>query len=244
MVRSHQLRIHVVFNNVPWRADLRTSWGAGFLIEQNDSAILFDTGGDGEILLWNMERLDLDIEDVETVVLSHIHADHTGGLEAVLRRTSRLRVFVPGSFPGSFIRAIEAEGAVVERVTGPLQLENGVYSTGEMGSFIKEQALVVNTPDGLVVITGCAHPNPADMALKAQRYLNEEVYLLMGGFHMRNKSDAEILATIERLKDMGVQRVAPSHCTGDRAMTLFRNSWGQSFWEGGLGAIITIGKAR
>ena len=56
---------------------------------------------------------------------------------------------------------------------------DSVYSTGEMGWVTKEQALILDIPQGLIVITGCAHPNVADMAKQAQAYLGKNIYLLI-----------------------------------------------------------------
>lgn len=74
------------------------------LIEGLDKTILFDTGGNGDILLANMQRLGLDPEDVDAVVLSHIDADHTGGLGAFLARNPDVTVYMPESLPASFQR--------------------------------------------------------------------------------------------------------------------------------------------
>ena len=98
----------------------------------------------------------------------------------------------------------------------------------------------MNTPQGLVVITGCAHPDVADMAEQAQAYMGRNIYLLMGGFHLIGRSDAEIRAIIKQLKALGVRKVAPSHCTGDNAIRLFRDAWKDDFIEGGLGAVIEV----
>jgi 7,8-dihydropterin-6-yl-methyl-4-(beta-D-ribofuranosyl)aminobenzene 5'-phosphate synthase len=98
----------------------------------------------------------------------------------------------------------------------------------------------VDTREGLIVITGCAHPNVADMAEQAQAYLGKNIYLLMGGFHLGGRSDAEIRAIIQRLKALGIRKVAPSHCTGDNAIRMFRDEWTGDFIEGGLGAIIEV----
>lgn len=235
-----RLRIFVVFNNVPYKTGLETSWGFSCLIEERGKTILFDTGGNGGILLSNMKRLGLDARAMDAVVLSHIHGDHTGGLGAILSRNPGITVYLPESFPASFRQEITRMGARVETVAGPRRLFDKVYSTGEMGGTIKEQALIVDTPLGLVVITGCAHPNVADMAQRAQTYLGKNVYLLMGGFHLGGKSDAEIRTVIERLKAVGVRKVAPSHCTGDSAIHLFREEWKANFLEGGLGSVIEV----
>jgi 7,8-dihydropterin-6-yl-methyl-4-(beta-D-ribofuranosyl)aminobenzene 5'-phosphate synthase len=235
-----RLRLHVVFNNVPYKAGLATSWGFSCLIEGLEKTVLFDTGGDGDILLSNMRQLGLDAKAVEVVVLSHIHSDHTGGLGAFLAHNPDVTVYVPDSFPASFRHDVEGLGATIETVTGPRQLMNGVHTTGEMNHGIKEQAMIVDTPRGLIVITGCAHPNVADMAEQAKAYLNKNIYLLMGGFHLGGSSDAQIHAIIQRLKTLGVEKIAPSHCTGDNAIRLFREEWKEDFIEGGLGAVIEV----
>jgi 7,8-dihydropterin-6-yl-methyl-4-(beta-D-ribofuranosyl)aminobenzene 5'-phosphate synthase len=235
-----RLRLHVVFNNVPYGKGLETSWGFSCLIEGLDKTILFDTGGDGGILLSNMQHLGLDPEAVDAVVFSHLHLDHTGGLGALLACHPDVTVYMPESFPASFQQKMKRLGTTIETVSGPRQLMYGVYSTGEMGFAIKEQALIVDTQEGLVLITGCAHPNVTDIAERAKTYRGKNIYLLMGGFHLGGASDAEIRAIIRRLKELGVKKVAPSHCTGHHTIRLFRDEWGDDFIEGGLGAIIEV----
>jgi 7,8-dihydropterin-6-yl-methyl-4-(beta-D-ribofuranosyl)aminobenzene 5'-phosphate synthase len=237
---QHQLHFHVVFNNVPYRAGLETGWGFSCLVTGLDKTVLFDTGGNGDILLANMRRLGLDPEGVEAIVLSHIHSDHTGGLGDFLTHQPDVTVYMPESFPASFLREVKRFGATTETVSGPRQLMDSVHSTGEMGRTTREQALIVDTTEGLVVITGCAHPDIADVAEQAQAYLGKDIYLLMGGFHLGGRSDADIRAIIQRLKALGIRKVAPSHCTGDSATRMFRDAWPGGFIDGGLGAVIEV----
>jgi len=244
MKESPQLRITVVFNNVPYQTGLTTAWGFSCVINGLDKTILFDTGGDGDLLLANMERLGLKPETVGAVVLSHIHGDHTGGLSRFLDLNSHVTVYLPESFPLSFKRSIEHRGARVERVGGPKLLLERVHSTGEMGDGIKEQSLVLDTSKGLVIITGCAHPDVTRIVAAARNHLHEKVYLLMGGFHLIGKNKAEIQAIIRNLKSQGVEKVAPSHCTGEEAIALFREAWGAGFIEGGCGAVIELTEAH
>jgi 7,8-dihydropterin-6-yl-methyl-4-(beta-D-ribofuranosyl)aminobenzene 5'-phosphate synthase len=238
-IQAHY-RLNVVFNNVAGKKGLETSWGFACLVEGPNQTILFDTGGNGRILLANMIHMGLDPEAVDAVVLSHIHADHTGGLGAFLSRNPDVTVFMPQSFPRSFQQDVRRFGAEVETVSAARQLMPGVFSTGEMGGFIKEQALIVDTSKGLVVITGCAHPNVADMAARATKHLEKAIHLLMGGFHLGGSSGPEIRAIIQRLRELGVQKVAPSHCTGENAIGRFREEWDDDFIDGGLGAVIEV----
>jgi len=238
--RKDIFRLTVLFNNVSFRPDLETGWGFSCLIEGPEKTILFDTGANGDTLLSNMHRLGLDPGIVDAVILSHIHGDHTGGLKAFLTRKSDITVYIPASFPQAFLREVQNLGAAVETVSGPRKLMDDVYSTGEMGSAIREQALILDTREGLVVVTGCAHPNVADMARQAATFVKKPIYLLTGGFHLGGGSEAQIRKIIARLKALGVKKVAPSHCTGDNAIRMFREAWGKDFIDGGLGAVIEL----
>ena len=236
------VKISILFNNVPYKENLKTSWGFSCLIEGMDQTILFDTGGDGNILLSNMRQMGIDPGVVEVVVLSHIHADHVGGLESFLEKNSNVVVYLPESFPATFKQAVRNRGVKVEEVSRQRKLLEGVYTTGEMGDWIKEQSLVLTTSKGLVIITGCAHPGVVNIVRKVRGHFKADVYMVMGGFHLLSMSDSEIQKIIHMLKELGVQKVAPSHCTGDLARTMFRKTWGNDFIESGIGAVIELSR--
>jgi len=235
-----ELRITVLFNNVPYRPDLTSGWGFSCLIEGTDKTLLFDIGGDGTVLLDNIRRLGLSPKAVEAIVLSHIHADHTGGLDDFLAAHADLEVWLPAQFPAAFQRAIAERGAHVRPVSAAGRLFGNAWSTGPLGDGIIEQALILDTVKGLVVITGCAHPGIDRIAQAATQLMGKKIHLLIGGFHLGGTGRAEIQAIIARLQVLGVEKVAPSHCTGDAAIARFREAWGKDFVEGGLGAVIEV----
>lgn len=231
--------ITVVYDNITYDPRLETAWGFACLVETGEKTILFDTGGDGDRLLRNMATLGVDPKSIEVIVLSHIHGDHTGGLESLLRTDARPTVYLPCSFPSDFKSRVRAHAHVVE-VGGATKIADGVYTSGEMGSGIIEQALALKTSRGLVVVTGCAHPGISEMVARAAEIGGDEVYLVLGGFHLGGASESrikEIIATFQRL---GVQKVAPSHCTGDKAIRLFREVYGEDFIASGAGQVIEI----
>lgn len=234
--------ITILYDNNPFAAGLKTGWGFSALVEAEQRAILFDTGGSGKTILSNMERLGKDPGAITVVIISHGHGDHTGGLSSILEANTRLKVFLPQSFPQGFSRAIKARGAEAVEVGAPMSPFPGIYSTGEMGEAIPEQALIVSTIHGLVVITGCAHPGIVNMVARANALLKKEVYLVLGGFHLLSKSDREIESVIGAFKKMGVKKVAPCHCTGDRARKLFEQGYRDGFIRAGVGRVIRIGE--
>ena len=234
------LRITVVYNNMACRPGLTTAWGFGAVIEDGADVILFDTGGDGPTLLTNMQRLGIAPESIGAVVLSHFHGDHIGGLYAFLQRRPDVTVYMPRSMPEEFPRSMAQGGTRVELVMEPRRLFANLYSTGEMGDDMIEQALIVDTASGLVVITGCAHPGIVNVARAALRDLGKKIYLLMGGFHLLGRYPEENRATVTALRRLAVRMVAPSHCTGDAAIALFRETWADDFIQGGCGAVIDV----
>ena len=240
MAQPATLNLTVTFNNVSYRPGLQTSWGFSCLVEGLDRTLLFDTGGDGNVLLANMDRLNIDPGSVNAVFISHMHGDHTGGLDRLLSRNADVDVYLPDSASTDFEQAVATRGARVHSIKTAGQLFSHAYSSGELGTAPKEQSLVVETPKGLVVITGCAHPNIVNIVRKVKRQRNKEVYLLMGGFHLLGMDREQLQGIVDDLKQEGVARVAPSHCTGDAAIAMFRQEWGKNFVEGGLGAVIKI----
>jgi 7,8-dihydropterin-6-yl-methyl-4-(beta-D-ribofuranosyl)aminobenzene 5'-phosphate synthase len=117
----------------------------------------------------------------------------------------------------------------------------GVYSTGELGSGIIEQSLVLDTRQGLVVITGCAHPGIVSMVRRALELYRDQIYLVLGGFHLGGKSPGELEGIIAEVRQLGVKKVAPCHCTGEQAMSMFAQEWGDDFIVNGAGRVIQIG---
>jgi len=233
--------ISIVYDNNACDQRLKTSWGFSCLIDGLEKTILFDTGGNSALLLHNMKELEINPAEVDVVVLSHIHGDHVGGLSGFLKENPHVTVYVPQSFPESFKDSAVSFGAEVSEVYGAKELLAGVYSTGELGTAIKEQSLVIATSRGLVIVTGCAHPGVVNIIRQAREIVpDREVYLVMGGFHLAGEATSRIRAIIAQFQQLAVQNVTPCHCSGDETRSLFKQAYGEGYIEDGVGRIITI----
>ncbi|GAG60652.1 unnamed protein product [marine sediment metagenome] len=237
---AKDLSITVSYDNNPYKERLKTAWGFSCVIRGTEKTILFDTGGDGSILLTNMEELGINPKEVDLVVLSHIHGDHVGGLSSFLRKNPEVVVYLPKSFPKGFKDEVKGYGAKIVEVQEPLKICEGVYSTGELGTWIKEQSLIIHTEKGLIVITGCAHPGIVKIVDKAIDLVKDDVLLVMGGFHLGGESRGEIENIVSSIRKLGVSYVGPCHCSGDTARQLFKEEYGENFINVGVGRVITM----
>jgi 7,8-dihydropterin-6-yl-methyl-4-(beta-D-ribofuranosyl)aminobenzene 5'-phosphate synthase len=87
----------------------------------------------------------------------------------------------------------------------------------------------------IVIVTGCAHPGAANIVKNAKELTGMGVYLVLGGFHLSGASENTLLSIIEQFRELGVLKVAPCHCSGDRAKALFKEEFGEDYVEVGVG---------
>jgi len=236
----NDLAIQIVHDNYACLDSLQTAWGFSALVTGLDKTILFDTGSDGTLLLENLARLQIDPGRIERVVLSHIHGDHTGGLTGLLRANPRVQVYLPAVFPARFKEVVRGHGATVVEIRGPQEIGGNVYTTGVLGRRVKEQSLVLRTPQGLIVLTGCAHPGIANILKEVRRLHEDRILLVLGGFHLEWVTRWRIAALIRAFRSCGIRYVAPTHCSGEKTRRLFQEAYGPAYLEAGVGRRITL----
>lgn len=234
------IKMTVLYDNYIFTEGTISDWGFACLIEGTEKTILFDTGTKSEVLWHNAEKLNADLHKVEQIVLSHNHRDHTGGLQSVLEKNRDVSVFLPVSFADDYVSSVEGAGAKVIAVDQPLEICKEVYLTGEMGDEIKEQSLILDTPKGLVIVTGCSHQGIVDILKTAKQILNKDIYLVFGGFHLMRHSEAQVKEIILEFKNLGVKQCGATHCTGDGAIAMFKEAYGENYVPMGVGKVIEI----
>ncbi len=81
MIDMDNILIKTLIDNTAATPFVMAEWGLSIFIEVEGNNILFDTGaGNPQVLLHNMEVMGVDPKEIDLLVLSHGHQDHTGGL--------------------------------------------------------------------------------------------------------------------------------------------------------------------
>ena len=235
-----EIQITTVFDNYAFQAPLKTAWGYACVVTGLDKTVLFDTGGDGAVLLANMKALNIDPSSIDYVFLSHIDGDHTDGLAHFLAVNPNVTVHLLDSFPSDFMAETRRLGAKVHPVDGPEQIFETAFTTGVIGQLRSEHSLIVDLGEIAAIITGCAHPGIATIVARAREIVDAKPFLITGGFHLFRSNKSEINDVIADLKGLGVKWAGPCHCTGDLGIHLFKEAFGENFIKVGVGKTINL----
>jgi 7,8-dihydropterin-6-yl-methyl-4-(beta-D-ribofuranosyl)aminobenzene 5'-phosphate synthase len=179
------------------RDDLVGEPGVSYLVRADDTTMLFDVGLNrrGEHpspLLRNIQALEVTLEEVDYIVISHLHLDHVGGMECQRKRTFGLSK-EPLNLDGvtAFVpEPMTHPTARVEVVERPQSIAPGVASLGPIPrqlfffGWTPEQSLAVNVEGkGVVLITGCGHSTIQRIVERAEMLFDEPIYGIVGGLH-------------------------------------------------------------
>ena len=274
-------------------------WGFAALVEADGHTVLIDTGARPDTVLKNAEELGIDLSAVDTVILTHNHWDHTGGL-VTLRRSLKAKnatalqhthvgegIFLPRSLDAEALSALpplpqellvdildvrddyEALGGRFIVHEKPHELHPGMWITGPIprvhpeknwtpfmriktndslveDTIPEDQALVINTTKGLVVIAGCGHAGIVNTMEYARSIVNAtQIHAVLGGFHLMSLTDEKIEWTGGKMREFGVDHVVGAHCTGINAVMGLRKAGNlsrETAVVGTVGSTFTLGK--
>jgi 7,8-dihydropterin-6-yl-methyl-4-(beta-D-ribofuranosyl)aminobenzene 5'-phosphate synthase len=125
------------------------------------------------------------------------------------------------------------------------EIDSGLFDkeTGEMlpDELKDDLALVIDTEYGLVVILGCAHHGIINTLRHAQKLTGKElIYAAIGGTHLLNATEERLMKTAADLKELGVQYLGVSHCTGFEASARLAREFGKGFFLNNAGTRWTL----
>jgi len=99
-------RITILYDAFGKSSRLTQDWGYASLIEYGGKRILFDTGNNAQIFEHNVKELGVNLRNLDFVVISHRHADHTSGINYLLTINPKIKIYVPDEPWGLFARGV------------------------------------------------------------------------------------------------------------------------------------------
>jgi 7,8-dihydropterin-6-yl-methyl-4-(beta-D-ribofuranosyl)aminobenzene 5'-phosphate synthase len=104
-----------------------------------------------------------------------------------------------------------------------------------------ELSLAMMTSRGVVLVTGCSHSRVEAIVAETKKVTQKNIYLVIGGFHLLPYEAAEITRLAKLMKDdLGVENVAPAHCTGPLGFKIFKDVYGAKDSYAGLGSTVNF----
>jgi len=161
-------------------------------------------------------------------------------------------------------QTLESLGARFKLSRKPVKLTDSIMTTGEIpmiteyetiepylvvkegdrykpDKLLDDQALIITTGAGLVVILGCAHHGVINTLYHAQKLTGvETIYAVYGGCHLVNATEERIWLTIAALQELGVQKMGFCHCTGLAASAIMAREFGDRFLFNIAGTSISL----
>ena len=260
--------LNIYDNRAPEGSQVLPDWGFSAFIEYNGHKILFDSGMRAGVLQKNAAALGVDLRTVELAFLSHGHDDHINGFDYVMQVNPDFTFYLPNDdFLGGgkvldqdadYPRGMAYRHPNSEFVAESREIAPGIFAVATVSELIgrfwkypphdivpefegmKELSLALKNTDGtLTIVSGCSHSTIERIVAEAKRATGAEVKLVIGGFHMAPYTVTQVERMAAVLKDkLGVQRVAPTHCTGDDAIAVFQRLYGDNCLEFMLGSKI------
>lgn len=255
--------VTLIENTLEDNSTLIKEHGLSIFIETEEGNILFDTGQSGNFIL-NAEKLNINLNKVDFIVLSHGHYDHAGGMKPLLEyiqtkpklyvsqyfflnsqkyylldeSKSNLKYIgidfnesyildknIPINYINSYSYALTSKINIISNFQRSCNFESlnknmkiKINDKFYTDSFDDEIALTIDTPKGLLVIVGCSHLGIVNIVNSIIKRTNKKIYGIIGGTHLIEADTHRINKTIQYLKDMNIQLIGVSHCTGKNAI--------------------------
>ena len=161
-------------------------------------------------------------------------------MDSVIELNSNITIFVPISLSNNIIKDLKTlTKDVIVIGEKPKKLFDNVHTTGQLGKEIGEQSLIVDS-DTPTLVTGCSHYGITNIITKAKKIIGKDIELVVGGFHLKKSQENQIIKIVQKIQNLGVKKVIPTHCVGDLGIKTFKRYFQDGYIEGGVGKNIDI----
>jgi 7,8-dihydropterin-6-yl-methyl-4-(beta-D-ribofuranosyl)aminobenzene 5'-phosphate synthase len=251
------MKISILVEDTKKDAKFEAEHDLSVYFEKDGKKFLLDLG-QSDMFLRNAKELNINLDEINYIIFSHGHYDHTRGLPYFPIKDNLKIIAHPDcllpKFQGDRYIGFpkDLDNLTIELKEKPAKLTSNVHFLGQipgerrhsLGEYIKkgikhtdflldDSALAIIEGNKLIVLAGCAHSNIINIVRYAKGLFKAKEVILIGGFHMLDYSDKEIEETMIELKKLGVKKIFPGHCTGKKAIEMLLGSFeGERIYSG------------
>jgi len=183
--------------------------GYAVYFNYEDKKFLLDTGNNENTLISNLNTAGISTDELDFVVLSHSHSDHTSGWPYLRRQLPQLPIYIP---PGR----VFSYSAKLNEVSDHLKISPNVYlfhthDEAGTGGIKDELALLIITKMGPYLFTTNTHTDFFARLEKARLLAGQEVFFHSGSTARKKTRAEKITANARKMKTLNVKQVSPSH---------------------------------
>ncbi len=230
LVNNNSMRFKVLIDDERLNEEYAIGWGISIYFP--DPMLLFDTGENYLSLEENLRIACIEKDDIKHIFLPLEGWEHTGGLEAVMDVNTT--VYVPSGVSDDLIMMIHSVGSECKIVEGIEEILPSFYATGSFLEDSPEQALLINGGSGISVLVGASNPGIMNI-LRIARSLGQPIDLLLGKLNTLSLNEKELLSLAKKIDRYKPKRVAPTHCSGELALEVFKRYFKNRFINVGIG---------
>jgi 7,8-dihydropterin-6-yl-methyl-4-(beta-D-ribofuranosyl)aminobenzene 5'-phosphate synthase len=114
------------------------------------------------------------------------------------------------------------------------------HSQWKPDPYYDDMAMVLDTGDGLAVLCGCCHAGLTNTLLHVQRVFGKQITSISGGTHLVSSDRKNLTRVIDALREVGISRLYPNHCTGQQAYVALVEAFGNRVAPCTVGTILNF----
>lgn len=215
------MKFTIVYDNEVYKTNigLKSDWGFSCLIETGKATILFDAGAKGDILLNNMQKLKINLKNINKIVISHERWDYNRELKILSSIVNTADLY-------RLKKIIPSKNMHLISVEEPQKITEKVYTMVRLKGLVDEQSLVIQGRKGWYILVGCSHQSVEKILNVAKQ--NYNVIGLIGGFHGFDNFNV--------VKDLDF--IYPCHCTVHKKN--LKETFPNKISECGVGKIVNL----